>query len=165
MGRGTAAWKIMDRKAKERGWELVLGQEHYRYGREVEGYKKIDGGGVSKVVILYREELERWRSKNMVVLTIVKNNREELTVATVYSEPRSDWGQGIEEMLGWMGKRKERVVVGDDCNAKNEWWGGKETDMKGEQLLMMILENKMEILNDQDAGTTFCRNRGRVGQM
>lgn len=68
----------MGKMAKERGWEMVMGQEHYRYGGEAEGYKKIDGGYKSKAVILYREELEvliqeTWRSENVVVITIISS--------------------------------------------------------------------------------------------
>lgn len=127
MGRGRAAWEMVGKVMVEREWDVVLGQEQYRKGGKIKGYRKIDNGEKAKTVIMVKEkyqisEHKRWYNKTIVVITLLEKNKEVGSFASIYIEPDREWEEiGFESLIKRAGKRREMVIIGGDFNAKNEY--------------------------------------------
>lgn len=120
LGRGRNAWAVMERKCRERDWDIVLVQEPFRKGDGVRGYIRYRGNEEDKVDVLVKSDIKgvlRSQYSDMNCLEVYLPDLL-LSVVSTYVEPWAGISKA-DKVLRRHGHEEERVLVGGDFNAKH----------------------------------------------
>ncbi|KAJ2948228.1 hypothetical protein O0L34_g10038 [Tuta absoluta] len=111
-----------------------------------------EDGVVKSAIVVFDPKLEVSQSQelttNNIVVVNIRSGAWKVTLASFYFEP----DQPLETYLEQLKKIErvmgpKRLILGGDANSKNVWWGGKQTDHRGEDVMGIIDELGLQILN------------------
>lgn len=167
LGKGKAAGELLRGRVSEMGVDVVLVQEPYARDIEWKGFKRFRKNEKSKAEIWVSESMrgaEGWTkgmTENVACVKVILRDGREIMLVSVYDEPGGRENKRIAEvekaLRDW---RAKGVIIGGDLNAKNEAWGGGETDARGEKLMEWMTEKGLVLENDSASGATFSSTRG-----
>ncbi|CAH2218226.1 jg13488 [Pararge aegeria aegeria] len=123
-----------------------------------------DSGVVKAAVAVFDRDMvvtqDPKLTTNNIAAVKIATNAWEIGVISFYLEPN----QPIEPYLDQLRKVVEEIgpryiLVGGDANAKNTWWGSRNTDRRGEEMESTLDELDLQVLN-QGSTPTFDTIRG-----
>lgn len=165
IGRGKEATHLMERHSKIHGIDIILLQEPYKNHQTLDGYKKHNMFTNTKSQI-WTKQNSNWETRidlcteNITTIELA-NKDDHIRIVNIYDEPGGKENSRFsEKSTNWENYRTAIVIAGD-LNAKNEAWGGHETDERGQKLLEWTASNGFEIINDINSPPTFDSNRGK----
>ncbi|KAA5570549.1 hypothetical protein F3G14_19145, partial [Acinetobacter baumannii] len=91
---------------------------------------------------------------NNIVVVGIRTRAWEITLVSYYFEPDKPIESYLEQIKRVERKMgPKRLIFGGDANAKSTWWGSKEDDARGDQLMGTLGELGLHILNEGDVPT------------
>lgn len=133
------------------------------------------GSRVKAAIYVYDGSLEVLKvpsvTTKLSAVCVVETEGERLICASVYSEGNDKDKKSvniekmkvslelIEKIVEKFGE--EKVLIGADANAKNEWWYSGRNDVRGEMLEEAIVRMELCVLNQPGFPMTFRGYRGR----
>nr|BAA07467.1 ORF2 [Bombyx mori] len=91
---------------------------------------------------------------NNIVVVGIRTRAWEITLVSYYFEPDKPIESYLEQIKRVERKMgPKRLIFGGDANAKSTWWGCKEDDARGDQLMGTLGELGLHILNEGDVPT------------
>lgn len=140
--------------------EVMLLQDFYHQNNKVHavpssGWQVFTSANLTAAIIVTNRNLQvvlSYRDANSVFINVT-TAQGCLTIGSIYSMPRSN----LLEDMNWLDifSPLHNIIVGADLNAKLALLGYNREDERGRLLTYLILSNKLTLINDIEAPSTF----------
>ncbi|GBN02554.1 hypothetical protein AVEN_89521-1 [Araneus ventricosus] len=166
LGRTYPAILKLQDTVKELNPDIILIQEPYVNDNEIKGIPSnwtIYNSQNLKAAIIIPNQTHKavqiLSKPNSAAIKIQLDNYP-LTIASAYSSPYSDIQSTLQEIRELKASIKdEPIFIGADLNGHHAFWGYRDNDTRGNNLLDFVLANDLFILNKPDAPPTYQRNQ------